>query len=154
MNMVTLSRNTIRNDAFGNRVKTTVPGCSVTTCTYDTMNRLSTEVVKNASGTTMAGFTYTYTNLGQKASATEQHGANAITTTWQYDERGRLTEEMLTYYSSTSNRTQTWKYDFVGNRTQQISGPRTTTYVYDDNDRLTSETTGSATTTYGYTITH
>ena len=88
-------------------------------------------------------FAYDYDDLGHKTQATETHRIGgvdkSIVTTWEYDERGRLTKEVLTHHNTSQSKTQSWQYDAVGNRTKQVCGTQTTTYVYNNNDQLTDE---------------
>lgn len=105
--------------------------------TYDTLSRLSTDTVKNPSGTAMSSISYQYNAADQVTGKTTTGTAGATSNTYGYDPAGRLT--------SWNNGTTTTNYnwDAAGNRTSE--GTQTATYDA-RNELLTNGTT-----TYSYT---
>ena len=88
---------------------------------------------------------------------------NANTTSWAYDDAGRLTDEVLDHWDDAFDQTESFTYDLTGNReslTRDKGNDGTTdeaiTYTYDANDRLLDEVLDSivdaddTTTTYAY----
>lgn len=90
------------------------------------------------------------------------------TTTWTYDDLGRLTDEAIDSYLNDLDQTEHFVYDLVGNRLAQTldkgndgatTPDQVTTYTYDANDRLKTESldtnndgTTDQTTTYTYGV--
>ncbi|WP_280703028.1 LamG-like jellyroll fold domain-containing protein [Kitasatospora sp. GP82] len=106
------------------------------TFTYDPLQRITNDTVKNPSGTTEASVAYGYDNDGHLTSKTTTGVVNSSANTYTYDWAGRLTS----WNNGTS--ATNYGYDNDGNLTQ--SGANTTTF--DDRDRRIA----SGTTTYTY----
>src|SRR5262249_16826773 len=118
-----------------------------TTYTYDAAYRVTNLQHRNAGGSLLANYTYTYA-LASRGSPDMLKGT---TQTFSYNTKHQLTNDSATTYS----------YDLNGNRTmtgyQTGSGNRTTsdgtwTYYYDDEGNLTKKTKGTnaETWTFGY----
>ena len=108
--MVTLSSNTIRNDAVGNRTKQ-VSGAQTTTYVYDNNDRLTSETT----GASTTNYTFTGTQLTKKV-------ASGVTTNYTYNLQGRLATVGTTSY----------EYDANGNRVSEKIGAATRTdYLID-----------------------
>ena len=130
----------------------------VTTYSYNKLNRLTNEVVKNAGGTTLASYSYTLDNAGNRTGVTEtQLLPNGTTDTrtvaYGYDNLYRLTSETISDDGQGGNGTITYTYSLTGNRmsrTSSVAGVSTVTDTYNANDELTSELSGGVTTTYQY----
>jgi YD repeat-containing protein len=130
----------------------------VTTYTYNSLNRLTDEVVKNAAGITLASYIYTMDNAGNRTGVTETQllpngTVNTRTVAYQYDNLYRLLSETISGDSQGGNGTVTYTYDLVGNRmsrTSTVAGVSTSTSTYNANDELTSETDAGVTTNYSY----
>ena len=107
------------------------PATTITTYTYDNLNRLATVT----DGDTVA--TYTYDIKGNRASLTYSNGN---TTEYGYNLANRLTA--LTNMKGTEVLSQyTYEYLLDGNQVSKLEpGGKTTTYTYDGLGRLTSET--------------
>ena len=130
----------------------------VTTYTYNSLNRLTDEVVKDANGITLASYAYTLGNAGNRTGVTETQllpngTVNTRTVAYQYDNLYRLTDETISGDSQGGNGTITYTYDLVGNRmsrTSNVAGVSTSTSTYNANDELTSEVDNGVTTNYTY----
>ena len=130
----------------------------VTTYSYNKLNRLTDEVVKNANGTLLALYSYTLDNAGNRTGVTEtQLLPNGTTDTrtvaYQYDNLYRLLSETITGDSQGGTGTLTYTHSLTGNRmsrTSSVAGVSTVTDTYNANDELTSEASGGVTTTYQY----
>ena len=129
----------------------------VTTYTYNSLNRLTDEVVKNAAGTTPASYSYTLDNAGNRTGVTETQllpngTVNTRTVVYQYDNLYRLLSETISGDSQGGNGTISYTY-LVGNRmsrTSNVAGVSAGTSTYNANDELTSETDSGVTTSYSY----
>ena len=130
----------------------------------------------DGNGNTLASYDYTVRSDGKRTSSTEQTWFDAnndgvqdagevktTTTTWTYDDAGRLTDEVLDHWDDAFDQSESFTYDLTGNRTQlerDKGNDGTTdeaiTYTYDANDRLLDEVldsivdTDDTTTTYAY----
>jgi len=120
----------------------------------------------NASTTTppadsspLADFTYTYDQDGKRLSEIRKSGSASQTTSYSYDNLGRLSQVILP-----NGTCRNYSYDLDSNRTQiqesssGCNGPFTTTasYTYDPTttpglDELTKTVAGGTTTNYSYT---
>ena len=115
---------------------------------YDNRNRLHTETIVGAPGVTFRDYEYDFTN--NLASVTEM-GSNGVRpgaeVDYAYDEMNRKTSE-------TSNAiTTAYQYDELGNLTQvQYGTGRTVTRTYDNLNRLLTLNDGGSITKYGYDI--
>jgi len=115
---------------------------SKTTYSYDALNRLTNQVNTNGSGNLVSGYLYQLRADSKRLSVAESGpGTSGSTTTYTYDDGGKLTQEAGPYG------TVAYGYDSVGNRlTKTISGSTTaalingqTVNTYDANDRITSQ---------------
>ncbi len=130
----------------------------VTTYSYNKLNRLTDEVVKNANGTLLASYSYTLDNAGNRTGVSETQllpngTVNTRTVVYQYDNLYRLTSETITGDRQGGNGTVTYTYSLTGNRmsrTSSVAGVSTVTDTYNANDELTSEVSGGVTTSYTY----
>lgn len=145
-------------DLVGNIASVTEPNGVVTTYSYNSLNRLTDEVVKNAVGTTLASYSYTLDNAGNRTGVTETQllpngTVNTRTVAYQYDNLYRLLSETISGDSQGGNGTVSYTYDLTGNRmsrTSSVAGVSTSTSTYNANDELTSETDAGAITNYSY----
>ncbi|MFG2883521.1 LamG-like jellyroll fold domain-containing protein [Streptomyces sp. NPDC048297] len=97
--------------------------------TYDDLGRLDTDTLKNSAGRTMASTDYGYDTDDHLTSKTTTGTAKAGTSTYGYDDAGRLT-------SWTADGTTTdYAWDDSGNRVK--NGAKTATF--DERDRLLSD---------------
>lgn len=144
---------TFAYDANNQRTVTTFPNKVTSTVGYDTSNRWSTLTVKNDSGGTLLGRTWTYTaGTGTTDSAmvgteTDELGNRF---TYSYDSANRLTNAVLQQNNGTGPTmwSGSWSFDNNGNRTQQVKNGVTTNYGYNAADGLcwvSPNTSGSCT---------
>jgi RHS repeat-associated protein len=116
-------------NADGQPLTLTRPNGVTSTTAYDGVGRPASLTYKNASGTTLAAYAYTYDASGNRTSATDSAG----TESYSFDTVGRLIG--VSYPDGTSI---AFGYDAAGNRTSLTSGSTTTSYTYDDASELTS----------------
>jgi len=131
-------------DNVGNRqtvTRLTASGAmfSTTAYTYDALNRLTNQVNTAGTGALVSGYLYQLRADGKRLSVAESGPSTSnSTTSYTYDDAGKLTQESGTYG------TVAYAYDNVGNRlTRTVSGSTAlangqTVSTYDANDRLTS----------------
>ncbi|WP_410809440.1 LamG-like jellyroll fold domain-containing protein [Micromonospora sp. 067-2] len=108
---------------------------NVRSLTYDPLQRLKTDTLKNAAGTTTLGsITYGYDNNDNETSKATTGFAGSKSNTHTYDLADRLT--------SWNNGTTTigYAYDDAGNRTQAGSK----TFTYDARNQLSTQNDGSS----------
>ncbi|MED5240103.1 MAG: polymorphic toxin-type HINT domain-containing protein [Pseudomonadota bacterium] len=129
-------------DAAGNRASLTRPNGVETTYTYDGVNRLTRQVIKDQAGNILASYTYSLSPTGRRTGIEEHNGR---VTEYNHDGLYRLTGETVTDPVN-PDYTATFEYDKVGNRTYSTIDGVQTAYTYDDNDRLTQA--GGITYTY------
>ncbi len=134
----------------------------VTQYQYDNMNRLikllnfvdaNNDGIWNNGEERISQFDYLLDNLGRKVRAEERFGndnSQKNTIDWEYDNAGRLIQEIFDHYDDNFDQTSEWIYDLVGNRLQQTVNGVVTDYDYDANDRLLHEILGVKETFYGY----
>ena len=140
-------------NANGARSSITYPNGVVGTYTYNQVNLLEQITYSGTDSATQPRYTYTYYPDGNVASETKENGES---TTYVYDDLGRLISETLWNGTSLVQR-YAYTYDDFGNRTTLTAtgaDAYTTTYTYNLANHLTSEAktqSGStATTTYTY----
>jgi RHS repeat-associated protein len=115
--------------------------------TYDGAMRLTNLVQRDASGNSLANYTYTFDLASRLTSET----ANGSTTSYQYDATNELTQAG----------TPTYSYDLAGNRTltgyqtttgNEMTNDGTWTYTYDAEGNIIKKSKGASadTWTYGY----
>ena len=129
---------TFAYNADGQLSTLTRPNGITSTEAYDAAGRQTGPTYKNPGGTTIAAYTYTLDQAGNRTAATT---AGIGTDAYTLDAAGRLTA--VTYADGTS---ATFTYDAAGNRTSMTSGGTTTAYTYNDASELTSA--GSTAYTY------
>lgn len=141
-------------DPAGRLAQLAHPNGMVTDYAYDAASQL-TDITNNrvatATGTLnlVSAWNYTYDLAGQRTASTRiTAGLDPVTSTYGYDQLGRLTSATSTDAQAALGSNATWTYDPAGNRTTQaIAGAvPTTTYTYDAADQLT----GDGTHTYSY----
>ena len=134
-------------NAIGNLQTKTLANGIVETYGYDGLNRVKLVEQKNASGTVIAKYSYSYDLVGNKTKVEELAGRSVA---YSYDDLYRLTKEVITD-SVHGNRTMEYVYDAVGNRLlKRDSAIGDTTYSYNVNDRLLNEKLNGITTAYTY----
>ena len=99
---------------------------------------------KYSSDTELSSYTYTYDNVGNRQTVTE-NGTSVVSYT--YDDIYQLESETRT---GIVPYTISYQYDNVGNRTQMVKNAVTTTYTYNNNNQLITETAQGVTLTYSY----
>ena len=125
-------------DALGRRTQMRMPNGVTTSYTYDPASQLLS-LVHQLGGNTMNSFAYTYDNVGNRTSRTDNVG----TADYAYDPLNQLVEATNPF---PSNPVEVFTYDGVGNRVDsnqnglstfnsgnQLTGDVTFTYVYDAN---------------------
>ena len=112
------------------------PGNDSQSFGYDSQRRLASDRLKASTGTVVASVGYGYNADGQVASETSTGLASPASSTYTYDEAGRLTSWL--------NGTTTTQYGYDGNGNLTRGGAKT--YTYDARDELTSD--GAASYTY------
>ena len=131
-------------DAASNRVSMTDPEGTVTTYTYDTLNRL------NGLGNSWAGtFGFGYDALSRRTSLTRPNGVN---TSYSYDSLSHLLSVAHQAGSNTLDGAS-YTYDAAGNRLSKtdLLANVTSNYAYDNIYQLTGVTQGTSTTeSYSY----
>ncbi len=114
----------------------------VQTFGYDSLQRLTSDTVKSASGSVLASQTYGYDANGNLTSQTTGGLMTAATTNYGYDEANRLAS------ATTGGTSTSYSYDGDGNLTQAGAA----SYAYNAQDQVTSATTPAGTTSYAYTL--
>jgi len=104
---------------------------------YDARHRLTSDTLKNPSGTAYASVSYGYNANSLITSETTTGLAGAASNTYTYDQAGRL--------ASWNNGTTTTAYGYDANGNLTTSGAKS--YTYDARDEMTGDGTG----TYSYT---
>jgi RHS repeat-associated protein len=151
---------TYRFDPVGNLQLVQYPYSNAGTYQYDSLNRL-TNLTWSKSGSTFAKFSYQLGPAGNRTNVVEIIGNSSPatrTTSWQYDQLYRLTNESVTGSNPTGSLAYT--YDDVGNRLSRSGsglGPANQTFSYKTNDWLEGDfyddqgnTTNSDTKPYVY----
>jgi len=138
---------TYQYDSLGKVKRADLPNGTYTQYTYNSQrNWLVSLVNKNSSGTVLSSYSYTYDNVGNRLTVTEQDGS---VVTYGYDNIYQLTSETRT---GTNAYNITYQYDSAGNRTQMVKNGATTSYTYNSNNQLLTETSGGTTVTYAYDL--
>jgi len=117
---------TYNYDTNGRMGGFTLPNGVVTTYGYDNASRV-TDLDHVKSGTTIAGFDYTFDDVGNR----ETRVTAAGTESYLYDELYRLAS--VTYPGAD---TVSYTYDATGNRLTKTRGTASTPYTYDNADQL------------------
>lgn len=133
-------------DANGNRISQNIDGV-ITTYSYDLYDRLTS--MTDTLGTTTS---YSYDTLGKITQEIVKNSQNQMLkhTTQTYNQRGDLLTQTL--HDGAQTRTQTLSYDALGNiLTKTDTQGNQTSYSYDDLGRLESQTDPyGKTTSYSY----
>ncbi|QGN49764.1 hypothetical protein GKC29_24995 [Micromonospora sp. WMMC415] len=124
-------------DAMSRVEKITYPG-TVRTLGYNDLRQLTSDTLKNASGTTIAKIDYEWNLNDSLTKKTTTGFTGASTNTYEYDLANRLT------LWDNGTTPVVYAYDKSGNRIQA----GTTTFTYDQRNQLVSDSSG---TTYQYT---
>jgi RHS repeat-associated protein len=109
---------------------------------YDTLNRLASDTVTSAGGTTLASESYGYDANGNLTSQATGGLMRTASTTYGYDWSNRIISAV------TGGTTTPYGYDADGNLTQNGSA----TNAYNAQDQLTASTTSAGSTNYTYTL--
>ncbi|MFB8183276.1 LamG-like jellyroll fold domain-containing protein [Streptomyces sp. NPDC055966] len=139
--VLTYTRNTVgqvTNIAYGSS------GTASQALSYDAQHRLTGQTLTAPGGASEASTAYGYDPVGHITSQTTTGTAGAASSTYGYDQAGRLTS------ATNGSTTTSYGYDAASNRTSTSTGTTTTNATYNARDRLTA-TTGAATTSYVYT---
>jgi len=144
-------------DGVSQRTELELPNGSTVEYTYDALNRLTGVDNETSTSSTIAEFTYTLDDVGNRETMVDSAGTHSYT----YDDIYQLTD--MDYPSSDD---QEYVYDFAGNRTQVTVGQNRTSYTvndlnqytdvgtldytYNDNGCLTEEYDGVDTIYYSY----
>jgi RHS repeat-associated protein len=138
---------TYQHDSSGKLARADYPNGTYTLYSYDPQRDwLLTLSNKNSSDTVLSSFSYTYDNVGNRLSVTENGGS---VVNYVYDDIYQLTSETRT---GTNAYAITYQYDGVGNRTQMVKGGVTTSYACNNNNQMLTETTSGTTVTYAYDL--
>jgi YD repeat-containing protein len=167
-------------DLLGRPDYTIKPNSVVEDYTFDAMDRIDIQRHYaldngNVNMTTpflRTEFDYTHRADGQKTGLTEKEvlggQTRTSTTSWSYDNAGRLTSETLDHWDNNADQTESYVLDLFGNRiSRTVNKPSTPyvdqffSYLYNANDQVTSETLDNGisgagidrTTTYNWTHT-
>lgn len=108
---------------------------------YDSLHQLTSDILKNPDGAVEASTTYGYNDDGQITSRTTAGLAGSGSSTYTYDNAGRLAS-----WNDGADVTA-YTYDADGNRT----GAGGAVATYNARDQLVSVANGGTTTTYAYT---
>lgn len=98
---------------MGNRSTVRYPNGNVMTYTYDDDQWLKEEWVTDASGVTLAQYSYGLGKAGERLIITESARASEMETTYQYDKLNRLVKEVIA--KNGNKLTNEYSYDYVGN---------------------------------------
>jgi YD repeat-containing protein len=136
---------TFTYDSANRRIKRTLPNDTYTTYSYDQLSRLTNITHKNAHNQIIDTFGYTYDNIGNRMTKTDDDK----TINYNYDQiyrllkantqsknkKDKLPEEII------QHNTEAYSYDPVGNRQ---TGPKTdNSYSYNYGNELTQATLGT-----------
>ncbi|MDF2179906.1 putative Ig domain-containing protein [Aliiglaciecola sp. CAU 1673] len=133
-------------DAVGNQTHIHYPNGLVAEYSYDSLNRVTSVVTKDADGNLLTSYAYALDATGRRTGLTELDGRSSQ---WSYDEVYRLTDEVIADPIN-GDHSSSYLYDKVGNRTQRTVNGIVTDYVYDDNDRLITSTEDGLETGFEY----
>ena len=119
-------------DAQGSVTKVVRADGSVTTAEYDLGGRVVRLTNCDASGTVVSEFSYTYDATGYIATETVTQGERSTGRSYTYTQRGELAT------ATENGQTVAYTYDGAGNRIKEEGPNGTTVFVYDEADRLQS----------------
>ena len=119
-------------DAQGSVTKVARADGSVTTAEYDLAGRVVRLTNRDASGAVVSEFSYTYDATGYIATETVTQGERSAGRSYTYTQRGELAT------ATENGQTVAYTYDGAGNRIKEEGPNGTTVFVYDEADRLQS----------------
>ena len=119
-------------DAQGSVTKVARADGSVTTAEYDLAGRVVRLTNRDASGAVVSEFSYTYDATGYIATETVTQGEQSTGRSYTYTQRGELAT------ATENGQTVAYTYDGAGNRIKEEGPNGTTVFVYDEADRLQS----------------
>ena len=96
----------------------------------------------------IAQYEYTLGKGGERTKVKETGLGETVTTSYEYDEAGRLTQEIIT--KGEDKTTYGYVYDKVGNRTEKWEKGTATKYTYNSRNQLIKEETLEGTVVYSY----
>jgi len=105
------------------------------------------DMARKSDNTKLEHIVQRYRLDGNISGKTETYGYHTMSTSYTYDDTGRLTKEAVTGDNNEFN--LSYSYDNAGNRTK-IAGAVNAEYSYDANNRLVSETSQHSSTNYTY----
>ena len=119
-------------DAQGSVTQVARADGSVTTAEYDLAGRVVRLTNRDASGAVVSEFSYTYDATGYIATETVTQGERSAGRSYTYTQRGELAT------ATENGQTVAYTYDGAGNRIKEEGPNGTTVFVYDEADRLQS----------------
>ena len=119
-------------DAQGSVTQVARADGSVTTAEYDLAGRVVRLTNCDASGAVVSEFSYTYDATGYIATETVTQGERSTGRSYTYTQRGELAT------ATENGQTVAYTYDGAGNRIKEEGPNGTTVFVYDEADRLQS----------------
>lgn len=120
-------------DAVSNRKSMRYADGITVTYTYNEMNRPVSETAVDASGSTVASYTYSYGKCGEVTHVKE----SARDVYYEYDAMMRLVSEKIVN-ADLSSETYAYTYDSVSNRTSKTVNGKKSVYTYNKLNQLTS----------------
>ncbi|MFZ6736074.1 RHS repeat-associated core domain-containing protein, partial [Undibacterium sp. Ji42W] len=109
---------------------------------YDGVNRLTQELVKDRSNTTVRTTDYQYDKVGNRRQKTETTASGTATITYAYDANDRLAQE--TKITGANNVVTTYTWDDKGNLSTKTTGGQVTVYGWNADNRLVEVKQGNS----------
>ncbi len=109
---------------------------------YDGGNRLTQELVRDRSNTTVRMTDYQYDKVGNRSQKIETIASGTTTTIYTYDANDRLAQETKTVGAVSTVTTYSW--DDKGNLSTKITGGQVTVYGWNADNRLVEVKQGSS----------
>ncbi|WP_423026558.1 RHS repeat-associated core domain-containing protein [Undibacterium sp. Ji42W] len=109
---------------------------------YDGVNRLTQELVKDRSSTTVRTVDYVYDKVGNRSQKTEATASGTTTTAYTYDANDRLTRETKT--TGAINVVTIYTWDDKGNLSTKTTNGQVTVYGWNADNRLVEVKQGSS----------